>query len=141
MVRAGLVAALDGCDLIVHAGDVGNRKVLRMLEAVAPVVAVQGNMDKDLWARQLRPTEVVEVGDILLYVLHDLDRLDLDPAAAGLAAVISGHTHRPAIRRCNGVLFVNPGSAGPRRYQIPASVALLEIEDQALNARLVTLPG
>ena len=130
---------LAGCDLVLHAGDVGRSSVLRALRRIAPVVAVRGNMDKGGWARRLPKTQVAEVGGIRLYVLHDLYQLDLDPAAAGFAAVINGHTHRPAVVKRNGVLFVNPGSAGPSRYDLPPSVALLEIDEGELSARVIYL--
>jgi putative phosphoesterase len=141
LVRPALLKALAGCDLIVHAGDVGGAEVLEALEAVAPVVAVRGNMDAGRWAQGLRPTEVVEVGDALLYVLHDLGQLGLDPAAARLSAVISGHTHQAAIHERNGVLYLNPGSAGPSRKKPPPSMALLRVEDKRVEARVVTLAG
>jgi putative phosphoesterase len=139
LLRPALVEALTGCDLIVHAGDVGGAEVLEALEEVAPVVAVRGNMDAGRWAQRLRPTEVVEVGDALLYVLHDLGQLDLNPASAGLSAVISGHTHQAAIHEWNGVLYVNPGSAGPARKKPPPSMALLRVEGKNVEARVVTL--
>ncbi|MGC9332604.1 MAG: metallophosphoesterase family protein [Anaerolineae bacterium] len=140
LVRPALARALAGCDLIVHAGDVGKVAVLEALRKVAPVVAVRGNMDFGPWAQALHLTEVVTVGDALLYVLHDLEKLDLDPAAAGLNAVISGHTHLPAIGWRKGILFINPGSAGPSRHGLPASVVLLQVEGKALTTRLVIIP-
>jgi uncharacterized protein len=139
LVRPGLTDALEGCDLIIHAGDIGSAGTLKVLEAVAPVVAVRGNMDFGRWAQGLRRTEVVRVGEALLYVLHDLEKLDLDPTAAGLDAVISGHTHQPAISRRKGILFINPGSAGASRNGLPASIALLEVEGKILGPRIVTL--
>jgi len=139
LVRPALLEALAGCDLIVHAGDVGGAEVLELLEMVAPVIAVRGNMDGGRWAQGLRRTEVVEVGAALLYVLHDLDQLDLNPAAAGLSAVISGHTHQATIYQRNGVLYVNPGSAGPSRKKPPPSMALLQVEGRNVEARVVVL--
>jgi uncharacterized protein len=139
LVRPELAEVLAGCDRIIHAGDIGKAAVLEALKAVAPVVAVRGNMDFGPWAQALHRTEVVTVGDALLYVLHDLEQLDLDPAAARLDAVISGHTHQPAIGWREGVLFVNPGSAGPSRNGLPASLVLLRIEEKALTTRLVTI--
>jgi putative phosphoesterase len=141
LVRSALLEALAGCDLIVHAGDVGGAEVLELLEMVAPVVAVRGNMDGGRWAQGLRRTEVVEVGEALLYVLHDLGQLDLNPAAAGLSAVISGHTHQAKIDEWNGVLYVNPGSAGPARKKPPPSMALLRVEGKNVEARVVRLAG
>jgi putative phosphoesterase len=125
--------------MIIHAGDIGTPEVLAALHAIAPVAAVRGNNDKGDWARALPETEVVEVGDIALYVLHDVNTLDLDPVAAGFAAVISGHSHRPAMAKRQGVLFLNPGSAGPRRFKLPVSVARLIIRGGAIDAQLVEL--
>jgi uncharacterized protein len=139
LVRPEAVKALEGVDMIIHAGDIGTPEVLAALHAIAPVVAVRGNNDKGDWARALPETEVVEVGDIALYVLHDVNTLDLDPVAAGFAAVISGHSHRPAMAKRQGVLFLNPGSAGPRRFKLPVSVARLVIRGGAIDAQLVEL--
>ena len=112
-------------ELIIHAGDIGGPEVLTGLEKIAPVFPVRGNTDKDDWARQLPWTRVVEVAGMQLYVLHDLYALDLDPAAAGFAAVIFGHSHQPQLERQDGVLYLNPGSAGPRRFTLPVTLALL----------------
>lgn len=139
LVRPEALAALRGCALIVHAGDVGGPDVLDALRAVAPVVAVRGNNDRGAWAAALPEREVVEVGGRLLYVLHDVKELDLDPAAARLDAVIAGHSHRPAIARRDGVLFLNPGSAGPRRFTLPIALARLHVTGGRLAARLVDL--
>ena len=139
LLRPEAVRALEGMDLIVHAGDVGGPEVLETLRTLAPVVAVRGNVDAGDWAHALSETETVEAGDTMLYVLHDAHRLDLDPAAAGFAAVISGHSHRPAIERRNGVLFLNPGSAGPWRFVLPVSLALLRVQGDGLDAELVNL--
>jgi len=139
LLRPEALKAFEGIDLIVHAGDIGTEEVLKTLQEVAPVVAVRGNMDRFGWAGKLSKTEIVAVGEALLYVLHDVDELHLDPAAAGFSAVISGHSHRPWIEKQNGVLFLNPGSAGPCRSALPASVALLRVEGKALGARLIAL--
>lgn len=138
-LRREVLEQLEGVDRILHAGDVGSADVLRGLRAIAPVTAVRGNMDRAPWARRLRKTEVVELGGVLVYLLHDLGELDLDPAAAGFGAVISGHSHRPHIERRAGVLFVNPGSAGPRRFRLPVSLGFLYVEDESLEARIVEL--
>ncbi len=122
LLRPPAVAALSGCELIVHAGDIGSPGILGELRRVAPVVAVRGNVDVEGWARDLPETAVAEVGAVRLYVLHDLGRLDLDPVAAGFGAVISGHSHIAAIAQRHGVLFVNPGRAGPRRGARPGGV-------------------
>ena len=139
LIRPEALKAIEGVSLIIHAGDVGTQTVLHRLENIAPVVAVRGNTDRDGWACKLPFTETVEIGGISLYVLHDLDRLDLDPAAAGFSAVINGHTHRPAIEKSSKILFINPGSAGPKRFDLPVSVALLRIKNNSLKAELLLL--
>jgi hypothetical protein len=139
LMRSEAINALEGVEMIIHAGDIGTPDVLDALRAIAPVVAVRGNNDKGEWAHALPESEVVEVGDIALYVLHDVKALDLDPVAAGFQAVISGHSHQPAIANRQGVLFLNPGSAGPRRFKLPISVARLIIHGDTLDAQLVEL--
>lgn len=139
LLRREAVRALQGSHLIIHAGDVGKPEVLEALRAVAPVVAVRGNVDTGAWAQALPGWEVVQIEQAWLYVIHDLNELDLDPAAGGFSAVISGHSHQPAIAESNGVLFVNPGSAGPRRFRLPVTVALISISAGRLSPRLVTL--
>jgi putative phosphoesterase len=139
LVRSEAIDALDGVNMILHAGDIGTPEVLEALHAIAPVVAVRGNNDKGEWAHRLPETEVVELGNVVLYMLHDLKALDLDPAAAGFHAVISGHSHRPAMAKRQGVLFLNPGSAGPRRFKLPVSVARLTIRGDTVDARLIEL--
>jgi putative phosphoesterase len=139
LLRPEAVEALAGSELIVHAGDVGDASVLERLRAVAPTIAVRGNIDTSTWARSLPVTEVVEAGELQLYVLHDLASLDLDPKAAGFAAVISGHTHRPAADVRDGVLFLNPGSAGPRRFTLPVAVARLEVAGARLSHQIIEL--
>jgi putative phosphoesterase len=138
LLRPELVAALRGTDLIIHAGDVGGEDVLSALRAIGPVHAVRGNCDS--FSLGLPPAAVVEVGAAMLYVLHDLGRLDLDPRAAGFAAVISGHSHCPALEQQDGVLFLNPGSAGPRRFSLPISMARIHVDGAGqLRAELVEL--
>jgi putative phosphoesterase len=139
LMRPEAVDALAGATLIIHAGDIGTPEVIEALRTIAPVVAVRGNNDKGNWAQALPETEVVEVGGLLLYVLHDVKALDLDPVAAGFHAVISGHSHRPDMVKRQGVLFLNPGSAGPRRFTLPVSVARLSICGDAIDAQLVEL--
>jgi uncharacterized protein len=139
LMRPEALAALQGVSQIIHAGDVGAPEVLEALNAIAPVTAIRGNVDHGLWVQALPATRVVEVDGLLLYVLHDLGALDLDPAAAGFAAVISGHSHQPRIERRKGVLFVNPGSAGPRRFKLPVSLARLRVVAGALEAELVDI--
>jgi hypothetical protein len=139
LVRPAALGALAGAELIVHAGDVGTPDVLDQLRAVAPVVAVRGNNDRGPWAGELSTTEVVELDGVLLYVLHDVKELDLDPRAAGFRAVIAGHSHRPGIEERDGVLFLNPGSAGPRRFTLPITMARLRLRGGALDATIVRL--
>jgi putative phosphoesterase len=139
LLRPEAMKALAGVSMIIHAGDIGRPEVITSLENIAPVVAVRGNTDRDGWACRLPFTEVVQVGGISLYVLHDIGMLDLNPAAAGFHAVISGHTHQPAIENRNDVYYLNPGSAGPKRFTLPVSVALLRVENDSLKAELLTL--
>jgi putative phosphoesterase len=139
LVRPEALRALAGADLIVHAGDVGGPEVLDALRTVAPVVAVRGNNDRGAWAAALAETEVVETDGRSLYVLHDLKELDLDPRAAGFDAVIAGHSHQPRIERRDGVLYLNPGSAGPRRFRLPIAVAWLAVQPARLDAEIVQL--
>lgn len=140
LVRPQALSALRGARLIIHAGDIGASQVLQDLREIAPVRAVRGNVDKSPWSERLPSTEVVHYEGFTFYLLHDLDRLDLDPAAAGFSAVISGHSHRPAEIRKNGVLYLNPGSAGPRRFNLPVTLARLRIEaDGKLSPEFVKL--
>jgi len=139
LLRPEATEALQGSKLIVHAGDVGNAEVLERLRAIAPTVAVRGNVDGGAWATALPVTDVVEVGRLRLYVLHELSGLDLDPKAAGFAAVISGHTHRPSAEVRNGVLYLNPGSAGPRRFSLPVAVAKLQVVGVSLSHEILEL--
>jgi uncharacterized protein len=130
---------LRGSDHIIHAGDVGAPGILDKLGAMAPVTAVRGNIDKGVWAQRLPQLEVLETGGISLYVLHDLAQLDLKPKAAGFAAVISGHTHIPKQELRDGVLYFNPGSAGPRRFKLPVSIGKLIVEDGNVRGELLPL--
>ncbi len=139
LVRPEALHALEGTDLIIHAGDIGKPEVVTALQSIASVVAVRGNNDKGEWAREFPETEVVEVEKFLIYVLHDLKELDLDPAAAGFRVIISGHSHRPSVVEQNGVLFLNPGSAGPRRFKLPVAVALLRIKGEFVDTEIVEL--
>ena len=127
LMRPQALAALNGCDLIVHAGDIGKPEVIEQLRAVAPVVAVRGNIDKGAWASQLQVTAVVEARSASIYVLHDVEQLDLDPASAHFNMVVSGHSHKPGRTERSGVMYINPGSAGPRRFHLPITVARVDL--------------
>lgn len=139
LLRPEALAALKGVDQILHAGDVGDPAILDALRAIAPVTAIRGNIDRTGACARLPATELVELGGRSIYMLHDLAEFDLDPVAAGVACVISGHSHQPKIERHKGVLFFNPGSAGPRRFSLPVSLGLLEIEEGRMEPRLVNL--
>ena len=139
LVRPEALAALAGVERIVHAGDIGAPDVLDALGRIAPVTAVRGNNDRERWAADIPETDVLEIGDVSLYVLHDLHELDLDPRAAGFSAVIAGHSHQPRMEERDGVLYLNPGSAGPRRFKLPISLARLTVTGGHLRAELVTL--
>jgi putative phosphoesterase len=139
LLRPQALRALAGADLIVHAGDVGGPEVLEALRALAPVVAVRGNNDRGPWARALAATEVVERAGRRVYVLHDLKQLDLDPRAAGFDAVIAGHSHQPRVERRRDVLYLNPGSAGPRRFRLPVALAWLDLDTARVEAEIVQL--
>jgi hypothetical protein len=139
LLRPEAASALAGVELIIHAGDIGSPQILETLARIAPVRAVRGNTDRGAWAADLPHTRVVEVGNVLLYVLHELFTLDFDPDAAGFAAVIFGHSHSPHLERKNGVLYLNPGAAGPRRFTLPVSLALLKIQETLLRADFVKL--
>jgi putative phosphoesterase len=139
LLRPAALTALRGSDLVIHAGDVGNADVITRLRALAPTVVVRGNNDKGAWAARLPDTARIDVGGIRLLVLHELTRLRLDPVAAGIGVVVSGHSHRPSIVRREGILYVNPGSAGPRRFTLPVSVARLSISRGRIRSKLVEL--
>ena len=139
LLRPQALDALQGSDVILHAGDVGPREILDRLGEIAATVAVRGNVDTAIWATALPMADVIQAGGLQLYLLHDRAALDLDPAAAGFAAVIFGHSHRPGAERRNGVLYLNPGSAGPRRFTLPVTLARLTIEGDQLAYEIVEL--
>jgi len=139
LLRPEAVSALAGSDLIIHAGDVGKPEILDALKALAPLVAVRGNVDTGAWASVLPATAVARPGPALIYVLHDLNALDLDPAAAGFHVVVSGHSHRPARSQKSGVVFINPGSAGPRRFTLPVTVARLDLSSTQWQVEFIDL--
>ena len=139
LLRKEAQETLRGSELIIHAGDVGKREILEELRKIAPVVAVRGNVDKEPWAKVLPETAVAEAGAVLIYVLHDANALDLNPAAAGFHIVVSGHSHKPGKTERDGVQYVNPGSAGPRRFHLPITVARLQLEPTAYEVEFVDL--
>jgi uncharacterized protein len=139
VLRPEAVKALRGVDLIIHAGDVGRSVILEALRQIAPVFAVRGNTDYEEWARALPLTERVQVDQHLIFVLHDRQQLGPNPETRGLAAVISGHSHKPAIEHRHGVLYLNPGSAGPRRFHLPVSVALVRVTARGLEPKIIEL--
>ena len=150
MIRIGLISdthgllrpealdALRGSDFIIHAGDIGEG-VLEPLSTLAPVTAVRGNNDRAPWGHRIAETEQLRFGEVTLHVLHDLADLAIDPKAAGVDVVITGHSHRPKVERRSGVLYVNPGSAGPVRFNLPISVALMQVAGREVTARIVAL--
>lgn len=139
LVRPEVESALAGCSRILHAGDVGDERVLARLARIAPVTAVRGNTDYGAWSSHLPVTEWVEIDGICFYLLHELNRLDLDPAAADIHVVVSGHTHQPDLFQKDGVTYLNPGSAGHRRFDYPISVALIDIANGRFSTRIVEI--
>ena len=139
LMRAQARAFAVGCDYIIHGGDIGSAEILDELGALAPLIAVRGNNDKQAWAAHLPETEMIRVGGAFVYVIHDLSQLDLEPHAAGVQVVVSGHSHKPSVEKRDGVLYVNPGSCGPRRFKLPISVGELIVEGSEVSARTVEL--
>ncbi len=139
LLRDAAVDALRGADLILHAGDIGPSKIITQLRELAPVRVVRGNCDHGPWAQTLPVTEVVSMDAHDIYMIHDLGQLDVDAAAAGFAAVVYGHSHRPSVEKRDGVVFLNPGSAGPRRFSLPVSVAHLHLGNDGVSARVLEL--
>jgi len=141
LLRDEAMRALEGSDLIIHAGDVGNPEILQLLKSIAPVFAVRGNVDTEPWALALPETEVIDTGATMIYVLHDAHALDLNPAAAEFQIVVSGHSHKPARTERGGVLFINPGSAGPRRFDLPVTLARLDLHEKPWQVQFIDLLG
>jgi len=139
LLRPEALDVLRGSDMVIHAGDVGSAAIIEELRRIAPVFAVRGNIDTGAWADGLPMTEIVDVGERTFFVLHQIAELDLDPAAAGFAAVIFGHSHQPSIETREGVLYLNPGSAGPRRFRLPVSVARVRVSPEEIRPEIVTL--
>jgi putative phosphoesterase len=139
LLRPQAIAALRGSDMIIHAGDVGGAEVINRLGGIAPTFVVRGNIDKGQWAARLPATELVAIGELHFFVLHEISQLELDPVAAGFAAVLFGHSHHPSIETRDGVLFLNPGSAGPRRFKLPVTVARVRVSGRRLHPDIVQL--
>jgi putative phosphoesterase len=137
LLRPEALELLRGSEHIIHAGDIGSPEIVPALEQIAPVTAIRGNVDKQAWTRRFPETEVVELAGLHIYIIHDLNALDLDPKAAGFAAVISGHSHKQKQETKDGVLYFNPGSAGPRRFTLPISVGKLEIDRGTISATVL----
>jgi putative phosphoesterase len=139
LVRSQAVDALRGSELIIHAGDIGKPEVIDQLRVIAHTIAVRGNVDIQAWAAEFPMTEAVKVGERVFWVLHEISQLDLDPAAAGFAAVVYGHSHQPSIERREGVLYINPGSAGPRRFNLPVTVARVSATGREIYPEIINL--
>ena len=139
LLRPAALDALRGSDNIIHAGDIGDPRILDTLGEIAPVTAVRGNVDRGPWAKSIPMTEVLEVGGVSIYVLHILQDLDLKPEAAGFAAVVCGHSHLPKQEVKNGVLYFNPGSAGPRRFRLPITVGRLLVKNKSVRGEIITI--
>lgn len=139
LMRPEALRALAGSELILHAGDVGKREILDALAEIAPVIAIRGNVDVGPWAQKLPTTEIVETEAARIYMLHDVNQLDLKPEAAGIQIALSGHSHRPADAERNGVRYINPGSAGPKRFSLPISVARLDLSKSPWAFEFITL--
>lgn len=137
LLRPEAIGLLRGSEHIIHAGDIGAPEVITALEHVAPVTAIRGNIDTQSWARRFPETEVVELGGVHIYVIHDVNALDLNPKAAGFSAVISGHSHQPRQEMKDGVLYFNPGSAGPKRFRLPVSVGRLEVASGSVSGEIL----
>jgi len=139
LLREEALRALEGSDLIVHAGDIGKPEIIDTLKTLAPVVVVRGNIDKGAWASELPLTAIAGAGSTSIYVLHDIQQLDIDPSAAGIRVVVSGHSHKPSSVERSGILYLNPGSAGPRRFRLPVTVARLDLRQSLMRVDFIDL--
>jgi uncharacterized protein len=139
LVRPEAIAALKGSELILHAGDIGKPQVLESLASIAPVLAVRGNNDREIWAQKIPDILKLRINGARVYIIHDVNDLEIDPGAAGFHAVISGHSHKPGLVRRDGTIFLNPGSAGPRRFKLPVAVSRLTVRGQAVRAKVIEL--
>lgn len=141
LLRPEAKAFLAGCDHIVHGGDIGNQAILDALAAIAPLTVVRGNNDRGAWGEEVPETALLTVGGVRIYAIHDIGQLDIDPVAEGVSVVVYGHSHKPVVERRAGVLYLNPGSAGPRRFSLPISAAEIVVEDGIADARVIELIG
>jgi uncharacterized protein len=139
LVRPEALSGLKNSELIIHAGDIGKPEVLTALESIAPVIAIRGNNDRESWAKQMPDIFQVSVNDVFIYIIHNVNELEIDPAADGFNAVISGHSHKPGIVNHDNLLLLNPGSAGPRRFKLPVTVARMDIHGSRVRAKIVEL--
>ena len=139
LIRPQALDALKGVDLIIHAGDIGAPEVIDTLKLIAPVAAIKGNNDRDRWAKSLPDTKLVKTGGVKLYIIHNVKELDYDPVTRGIHVVISGHSHKPSVLNRDGVLYVNPGSAGPRRFKLPVAVGKLRVKGKDVKTEIVEL--
>ena len=139
LLRPEARAFAAGCDYIIHGGDIGSAEILDELSALAPLIAVKGNNDRKAWAARLPETEMIRVGGVFIYIIHDLSKLDVDPHTAGAHVVVSGHSHKSLIELREGILYVNPGSCGPKRFKLPLSVGEIRVEGTKVRARIVEL--
>ena len=140
LIRPEALEALQGVDLIIHAGDIGKPEVIAALKDIAPVLAIKGNNDIGAWADSFPDTKLVKSGNTKLFVIHNVKELDCDPVARGYQVVVSGHSHKPLVSMRDGVFFVNPGSAGPRRFKLPVAVGKLFIQNKQVKAEIIELP-
>ena len=139
LLRPEVAQALQGSSLIIHAGDIGSPDILSQLQGIAPVIAVRGNCDRSDWADVLPVAETTKVGSLLLHLIHDISGLDLDPAAAGIHILVSGHSHIPSVAERDGILYLNPGSAGPRRFSLPITVARIAVQNENFLPEIIRL--
>lgn len=139
LLRPEARAFLVGCDYIIHGGDIGSREIVDALSALAPLIAVRGNNDRESWAQRLPETEMMRAGGIFVYVIHDLAQLDIEPRAAGVQVIVSGHSHQPRSEERDGILYINPGSCGPKRFKLPISVGELLVEGNRVRGRTIEL--
>lgn len=140
LMREEVLNVLLGCDLIIHAGDIGSIAIIETLNSIGPVRAVRGNIDKDEWCYSFPTTDGIEIDNKFLYVLHNLEELNIDPKAAGFNIVISGHSHKPLKSEKDDIIYLNPGSVGPRRFNLPISMAIIELENENIDIHYINIP-